>query len=468
VDGVVTVALTGADAVASVNMAFTGATRTVSKCLLVDGAALTTLQALPTGSVVVSASAYPTTDCQGAATWIAKDQTVTIKKGQPAAISIVFYPNGMATVTTSYVDDPPSPDAATSSGAVAVAAGAYHTCALLSGGTVACWGDNRSGELGNGTTTNSPTPVAVAGLSGVSAVAVGGPFTWTILSGGGVDVWGYNGYCQFGNGTVTQIQAQPLSISGLTGITAIVAGGNHSCAIVSGTVECWGYNGYGEIGNGTTSDSACVATPATVSLDGPVAVAAGYQHSCALLSNGTVQCWGRNLEDQLGNGTTSTDSPTPTTVSGLGGATAIALGFDHSCALLSNGSVQCWGANNYGQLGNGTGVSGSSVPVAVSSLSGAVAVAAGSSHTCALLSDGSIACWGMNTDGELGNGTTTDSATPVAVSGVANARAITAAYGAHTCALLSGGSITCWGGNWLGQLGDGTTTNSPTPVAVKW
>ena len=354
---------------------------------------------------------------------------------------------------------------ATSSVVVAVAAGEYHTCALLSGGTVACWGDNRSGELGNGTTTNSSTPVAVAGLSGASALAVGGPFTWTILSDGSVNVWGYDGYAEFGDGKYTQIQATPLLIPGLKGMTAVVAGGNFSCAMVSGTVECWGYNGDGELGNGTTYGG---QTPQTVSLNSPVAVGAGYQHSCSLLSNGTVQCWGRNVEGQLGNGTMTTNSPTPTPVSELGGATAIALGWDHTCALLSNRSVECWGANNYGQLGNGTSDSGSSVPVAVSGLSDAVAVAAGSSHTCALLSDGSIACWGMNAYGELGNGTTTNSATPVAVSGITSATAIAAAHGGHTCALLSGGSIMCWGDNFYGELGDGTTTNSPTPVAVKW
>ena len=458
------------------------------------------LSGLPTGSVSLGATAYAeacsAVTSSSVPTWLSDPptQTMTLVRGTVVPWTIVLRPNGEVSPTVDWEDDSTSAGGAgtagatstggssatggatavgtggfaqggaTGSGAVAVAVGEYHTCALLSGGTVACWGDNRWGELGNGTTTNSPTPVAVAGLSGVSAISVGGPFTWTILSDGNVDVWGYDGYSQFGDGNYTQIQATPLPIPGLNGMTGVVAGGNFSCAMVSGAVECWGYNGDGELGNGTYGGG----TPQTVSLNSPVAVAAGNQHSCALLSNGTAQCWGRNVEGQLGNGTMTTNSPTPTTVSGLVGSTAIAPGWDHTCALLSNGSVQCWGANNYGQLGNGASISGSSVPVAVSSLSGAVAVAAGSSHTCALLSEGSIACWGMNAQGELGNGTTTDSATPVTVSGVTGAKAIAAAHGDHTCALLSDGSITCWGDNSYGQLGNGTTTDSPTPVAVKW
>ena len=134
-----------------------------------------------------------------------------------------------------------------------------------------------------------------------------------------------------------EIQETPLPIPGLKGMTGVVAGGNFSCAMVSGAVECWGYNGDGELGNGTYGGG----TPQTVSLNSPVAVGAGYQHSCAVLSNGTAQCWGRNVEGQLGNGTMTTNSPAPTPVSELGGATAIALGWDHTCALLSNRSVEC-------------------------------------------------------------------------------------------------------------------------------
>ena len=164
----------------------------------------------------------------------------------------------------------------------------------------------------------------------------------------------------------------------------------------------------------------------------------------------------------------TTNSPAPTPVSELGGATAIALGWDHTCALLSNRSVECWGANNYGQLGNGTTVSGSSMPVAVSSLSDAVAVAAGSSHTCALLSDGSVACWGMNAYGELGNGTTTNSAEPGPCPALPAPQPLPRHTGAFLRAAVGRVQSCCWGDNFYGELGDGTTTNSPTPVAVKW
>jgi alpha-tubulin suppressor-like RCC1 family protein len=269
---------------------------------------------------------------------------------------------------------------------------------------------------------------------------------------------------------------RPVSPIGLTEVTGVSVRGDpngvHSLAALNdGTVMGWGSNYQGQLGYEPSPPpyGNFIISPAPVPGVSEVKdVSAGGLYSLALLNNGTVMAWGANEFGQLGNGST-TGSYIPALVSGLSGVSAISAGTNHSLALLSNGTVVSWGANEFGQLGNGR-TTGSDVPVAVSGLSGVTAVSSSGStgsgeHSLALLSNGTVMSWGANGSGQLGNGSTTGSDVPVAVNGLSGVIAI-AAGGEHSLALLNNGTVMAWGGNELGQLGNGSTTGSDVPVAV--
>ena len=257
----------------------------------------------------------------------------------------------------------------------------------------------------------------------------------------------------------------------LSGVIAISAGGSHTCAITSGGgVKCWGSNDYGQIGDGTNIEK---LTPVDVTglSSGAIAISAGGGHTCALLDTGGVKCWGRNYYGQLGDGS-NTDRITPVDVSGLSsGVTAISAGARHTCAIMNNGGIKCWGWNYYGQIGDGD-YTDRNTPVDVSGLSsGVTAISAGGFHTCALTNTGAVKCWGYNFYGQLGNGTNVNNFTPVNVSGLTSGViAISAGgsyeYNGHSCALMGTGSVKCWGNNSYGNLGDGTETDRWTPIDV--
>jgi alpha-tubulin suppressor-like RCC1 family protein len=407
-----------------------------------------------------------------------------------------------------------------SSGATAISAGTWYTCALTGSGAVKCWGYNGNGQLGDGTFTNSNTPVDVSGLSsGVKAITTGFFHTCAVTRDGAVKCWGNNGRGQLGDGTNKQSNT-PVDVAGLSsGVTDISAGDYHTCALTkSGAVKCWGFNGSGQLGDGTNNPPQS-NTPVNVSglSSGVIAIAAGEYHTCAVTQSGAAVCWGNNLNGQLGDGT-NTYTKTPVRVFGLSsGVTDIAAGKEHTCALTQSGTIKCWGNNGYGQLGDGKGCY-RNVPVDVSGLSygvtaiaagsdrscaitdsgtvkswgsnnyvhlkygpggnrstpgdvpgfdsGVTAIASGKEHTCALTDSGAVKCWGNNASGQLGDGTTTDRYAPVDVSSLGSGNKAIAAGEYHTCVLTRSGAVKCWGRNFFGQLGDGTITRGTISSGV--
>lgn len=357
---------------------------------------------------------------------------------------------------------PMAATAATTVG-VTVSSGEYFSCAATTSGPVRCWGFNTWGQLGNGEVQESEqlgtdSPVAVLGLpSGVRAVAAGGVHACALSAAGGLWCWGGNGAGQLGDGSTTNRSA-PVAVIGLdSGVQAVSAGSDHTCAVTAaGGVTCWGYNAWGQLGDGTTTNR---ATPVeVVGLDsGVVAVTAGGTHSCALTSGGALSCWGSNSAGRLGDGT-FTDRPQPVDVIGLGsGVAQVSAGHAHVCALTTAGGVLCWGSNTVGQLGDGT-TTDRAIPGGVIDLAtGVAALDAGGGHTCALNADGRLTCWGANS-GQLGDGSDIARLAPVDVVDLPAAiEAVSAGY-EHTCAVTRADGLLCWGFNLHGELGDAGNT----------
>ncbi|MCL2824409.1 MAG: hypothetical protein FWD57_10480 [Polyangiaceae bacterium] len=345
------------------------------------------------------------------------------------------------------------------------------TCGITPAGGVKCWGRNHHGQLGDGTTTNRGVPTQVVGLSsGVSAISAGKFHACAVRTNGSVMCWGSNGVSQLGDGTTIE-RRTPALVKGLpSGISAVATGGFHTCAISSARkVMCWGNNDSGQLGDGTTTNR---SFPTVVpGLSDISAISAGIGHTCAMSSMGVLYCWGNNGRGQLGIGSDKSQS-VPTKVPRLSpGAFAVSAGEHSTCAVISNGTVMCWGYGKHGQLGRDGDLTDGWYPERVSNLSGVRYVSAGAFHTCALRTSGQMVCWGENSAGQLG---VPESSRPLLPTPIQNIPGIIAihAIGEFTCASQSSNPSSnradrmfCWGLNKQGQLGfTGRDTHVPRPV----
>lgn len=350
---------------------------------------------------------------------------------------------------------------------VQVAAGLRHACVLKSDGTVRCWGENASGQLGTGDRLDRATATPVKGALGMRQVSVGGNHSCAITKSLSVNCWGSNVFGELGTGrSGGSLSRVAVALPRGTLAKQVSAGDFHTCLLTTrGRVLCFGHNDHGQLGNGGSADSN--RPVAVTGLSNVRQIAAGRRHVCALLASGTVRCWGEGRSGQLGNGGTS-DRGKAVAVVRIKKVKAIAAGWDSTCAAVSDGSVRCWGEAMFGQLGNGSRARSAS-PVAVSGLTRRNPVqrlAVGWNVACAILRSGAVHCWGSSEFGAVGDGSQYQlRLTPVVVRGLSKAAAISAGVG-HTCAIAAG-VTRCWGLNDFGELGDNTFTTRLSPVAVK-
>lgn len=309
----------------------------------------------------------------------------------------------------------------------------------------------------------STRPLTGTGAT-ILKIAGGTSHTCALYSTGTVKCWGSNFYGQLGDGTNID-NGSPVTVVGITTASDLAVGANHSCAMLtSGRAYCWGADNNGQLGNDATL--ANVTSPAQVALYTDFSqISAGGDVTCGLRGGGTIVCWGDDSEGANGNNAAFTNNPTPVAVSGLISMTDVSVGRGHACARNSGNTFRCWGSNTYGQLGNGS-TTNSGVPVTTAPGT-ALSSAAGGDVSCALLSGGTVKCWGADDMGQLGDNPALASKTsPTTVPGLANVSSIKMGL-KHGCALTSGNTVVCWGRDTYGQLGDNPSfTNQPTPVAV--
>jgi hypothetical protein len=328
---------------------------------------------------------------------------------------------------------------------------------VLQDGTLRCWGLNSHGQIGTDAAPVVYEPSVVAGVTAAVSVSCGGNHTCARLQDGTVRCWGANADGELGNNTNVN-SSIPVAVAGISTATAVSAGARHTCAVLTdGTTRCWGRNYFGQLGNGTTVDSPVPVSVTTAA--SAKEIVCGYGHTCALLQNGGVQCWGLGDGGQLGSSGSTTANPNPLTPFLFSSPKAVAIGAERkaSTALFEDGTAAYWGAN--GSLSQRT-------PYTMWKQNDGTALTSASDHTCVCLADGSLQCWGYNSFLQIASGPPNDIYQfPTAVSGLGPVQsASTGLY--HSCALLQNGSVQCWGYNFYGQLGQSGIASSGAPLTV--
>lgn len=346
-----------------------------------------------------------------------------------------------------------------------VGAGLFFSCALAADGSGKCWGYGEPGTIGDGSFADATQPTPVVNLTGALGLSAQSYDVCVLAADHTAECWGDDFGGELGdNGSATK-SAVPMRVGMVADVVQVSTGGAPICALhANTTVECWG----GAVYNQDLRPALIPGFSGAVKLS---PTSAG--HTCAVMNDGSLRCWGRDNEGQLGDGRSGdlVKSDVPVPVAGLGAVSDVAVSYDNTCVLLMDQTVSCWGDNSKGQLGNGTTGALGLAPVAVMGLSNVVQLCTSDGYACATKSDGTAWCWGDNSFGELGNGTTMNASVPVQVSGLGNVAGI-ACGDEHACAQQMDGTVWCWGGNNSGGLGSATTTRCPqgpcstTPIKV--
>ena len=415
------------------------------------------------GATVQWASLNPmaaSVDATGLVTALVQGTTTVVATYKGAAASVEITVNPPPTVFTQVV------------------AGAGFTCALDASGAAWCWGDNSFRTLGNGGTTAQSRPVAVSGGLTFASLTAAGFHACGLTSGGAAFCWGDNYYGQLGDGTTTA-RSIPTAVGGGHAFSALSAAFFVTCGIGGGAAYCWGWDSNGSLAVGNPVGSTTgVTSPTAVTGGSPFSsISASGFLRCGLSQAGALACWGDKSQASWLSGTGQVTSVFASTAwqavtvshgeafTNSGGLIVPSSGGEFACGVTSAGIAQCWGQNSAGQLGNGS-TTASATPVTVSGTQDFGAISAGSDYACGLRAGGSIACWGINDHGQLGAGTSAGSvSSPTTVTGGFTFSQVSAGPD-HACGLRTDGAILCWGYNAFGQLGNGNTTSSNVPVLV--
>ena len=352
---------------------------------------------------------------------------------------------------------------ATAPGAPRLALAWQQTCALV-GGAVYCTGFNQYGQLGDGTTTDRATMAPVTGLTDAVSLATSSTshHQCALRATGEIACWGRNSSGELGDGTSTD-SSLPVTVAGLADATRLAVGRIHSCAVrATGELVCWGDNANGQLGDGTKTNS---GAPVSTGITDAVEVAAGLASTCARRATGEVLCWGANNFGQTGTGLGNQDVLTPTTT-GITDAIGIGVGLQYGCAVRTTGAVACWGHNDGWQLGTGS-PSSANVAVGVSGIDDADGeLTTGGWVACVHRAAGGYQCWGWNSSGQIGNGAASNGSPPTTVTVLTDATQLVQGS-EHACALRANGQVMCWGQNYSGELGYNSLAKTTVPQLVQ-